>query len=237
MDYTAELLEKGSRAKQAARKLATLSSIVKNQVLYKMAEALEDNNDAILAANELDMAGGREKGLTAALLDRLLLNKARISAMADGLRTVAALPDPIGTVISGWRHPRGLEITKLRVPLGVIGIIYEARPNVTADAAGLCLKAGNAVILRGGTEAIQSNMALARVMAAAATAASAPENAIQLVESTDRAAVNGMLKLNQYLDVIIPRGGAGLIKTVLENGSSGNRDRDRSMPHLCRCVG
>jgi len=139
--------------------------------------------------------------------------------MADGLRQVAALPDPVGETVSGWRVPSGLAITKVRVPLGVIGIIYEARPNVTADAAGLCLKAGNAVILRGGSEAFRSNLAVAGVLAAAAERAGAPAGSVQLVETTDRAAVNAMLKLNQYIDVIIPRGGADLIRTVVENST------------------
>jgi glutamate-5-semialdehyde dehydrogenase len=219
LNYTVELQEKGEKAKQAARNLAMLSTTIKNQALCKMAEALENNCESILAANELDLAGGREKGLSPALLDRLLLNKTRVNAMADGLRIVAALPDPVGTVISGWRHPNGLRISKVKVPIGVVGIVYEARPNVTADAAALCLKAGNAVILRGGSEAIHSNKALVRVMAEAASRVGVPENAVQLIETTDRAAVNAMLKLNKYLDVIIPRGGAGLIKTVVENST------------------
>ncbi|MDR3562881.1 MAG: glutamate-5-semialdehyde dehydrogenase [Negativicutes bacterium] len=219
MDFTAELTGKGARAKEAARKLATLSTTTKNAALVKMAAALEENCRVILAANERDMASGREKGMSKALLDRLMLNEARIGAMADGLREIAALPDPIGEVLTGGRRPNGLEITKIRVPLGVIGIIYEARPNVTADAAGLCLKAGNAVILRGGSEAIHSNVAVAELLAAAAVAAGVPLGAIQLIETTDREAVNALLKLNQYLDVIIPRGGAGLIKTVVENST------------------
>lgn len=219
MDYAAELQGKGARAKLAARKLATLSTTVKNNALAAMADALEANRDKILAANELDMTAGRAKGLPPALLDRLLLTEARIKAMADGLREIVALPDPIGEVLRGGRRPSGLEIIKLRVPLGVIGIIYEARPNVTADAAGLCLKAGNAVMLRGGSEAIRSNLAVADILAAAAVSAGAPVGSIQLIETTDREAVNVMLKLNQYIDVIIPRGGAGLIKTVVENST------------------
>lgn len=219
MDYTAELCAIGGKAKQAGRCLATLSTTIKNRILHKMAEALEASCGAIVAANALDMINAREKGLAPALLDRLLLNETRIKAMADGLRTVAGLPDPIGAVLNGWRHSSDMEIYKLRVPLGVIGIIYEARPNVTADAAGLCLKAGNAVLLRGGSEAIHSNLAIVTAMAAAATSAGAPQDAFQLIETTDRGAVAAMLKLNQYLDVIIPRGGAGLIKMVLENST------------------
>jgi glutamate-5-semialdehyde dehydrogenase len=219
MDYSKELNDKGAKAQQAARRLAVISSAVKNQALLKMADALVENRAAILAANSKDLAAGQEKGLSRALLDRLALSEKRISDIADGLRAIAVLPDPIGEVLGGGQRPNGLAITKVRVPLGVIGIIYEARPNVTADAAGLCLKAGNAVILRGGSEAINSNIAVTAILAAAATSAGVPEAAIQLIENTDRQAVNAMLKLNQFLDVIIPRGGAGLIRTVVENSS------------------
>ncbi|MBP2649639.1 MAG: Gamma-glutamyl phosphate reductase [Firmicutes bacterium] len=219
MDYTVELREKGIAAKQAAQKLAVISTTVKNLALVNMAEALEENIRTILEANGLDLENGRAKGMSNALLDRLMLDSLRIKSMADGLREIAQLADPIGETLSGWRRPNGLEITKLRVPIGVIGIIYEARPNVTADAAGLCLKTGNAVILRGGSEAINSNLAVARLLAQAAEKTGIPAGAIQLLETTDRQAVNALLKLNQYLDVIIPRGGAGLIKTVLENSS------------------
>ncbi|MBP2644660.1 MAG: Gamma-glutamyl phosphate reductase [Firmicutes bacterium] len=219
MDYTAELREKGKAAKKAAQQLAITSSTIKNAALSAMADALEKQAAAIIEANALDLENGRAKGLSNALLDRLLLNVPRVKAMADGLRELAVLKDPIGEAISGWRRPNGLEITKVRVPLGVIGIIYEARPNVTADAAGLCLKTGNAVILRGGSEALHSNMAITRILATAAETAGIPSGAIQLIETTDREAVNALMRLNEYLDVIIPRGGAGLIKTVLENSS------------------
>ncbi len=219
MDYITELAEKGSLAKQAARKLATLSTAVKNQALFAMAKALEENQATIVAANAKDIARAKENGMPKPLVDRLLLNKGRINTIADGLRQIAALPDPVGEAITGWRRPKGLNITKIRVPLGVIGIIYEARPNVTVDAAGLCLKAGNAVILRGGSEAISSNTAIAAILANAAYANGVPEGAIQLIETTDRQAVTAMLKLNKYLDVIIPRGGAGLIRTVVENST------------------
>ena len=219
MDYITELTEKGIRAKRAARKLATLSTAVKNQALFAMATALEENQAVIVAANAKDIAQAEGNGMAKPLIDRLLLNETRITAIADGLRQIAALPDPVGESISGWQRPNGLKVTKMRVPLGVIGIIYEARPNVTVDAAGLCLKAGNAVILRGGSEAIHSNMAIALILANAAYAAGVPEGAIELIETTDRLAVTAMLKLNQYLDVIIPRGGAGLIKTVVENST------------------
>lgn len=219
MGHLSELEVKGKSAKQAARKLATLSTTVKNQALVSMADALEREWETILSANVIDIENGKEKGLSESLLDRLLLTQSRIQSMADGLRQIAELPDPIGEVLSTNYRPNGLEITKVRVPLGVIGIIYEARPNVTVDAAGLCLKTGNAVILRGGSEAIHSNTAIIRVIAKGAYDTGIPIGAFQLIETTDRQAVNDMLKLNQYLDVIIPRGGAGLIKTVVENST------------------
>lgn len=219
MDCLFELREKGAVAKRAAARLAVMTTTAKNKALLAMAGALEARCGEIVAANGADMENGRSKGLSAALLDRLLLTEQRVGAMADGLRQIAALPDPVGELTEGWRTPNGLEIARVRVPLGVIGIIYEARPNVTADAAGLCLKAGNAVILRGGSEAIRSNLAVAGVLAAAAEDAGAPAGCVQLVETTDRAAVNAMLRLNEFLDVIIPRGGAGLIRTVVENST------------------
>ncbi|MBP2634944.1 MAG: proA [Firmicutes bacterium] len=219
MDYVTELTEKGKAAKQAARKLATMSTALKNQALMAMAAALEAKQAAIIAANCKDIERAEANGMPKPLVDRLLLNKARIQGMAEGLRQVAALPDPIGETIGGWLRPNGLAINKIRVPLGVIGIIYEARPNVTVDAAGLCLKAGNAVILRGGSEAIESNKAVTTIISEAAQAVGVPAGAIALVETTDRQAVTTMLKLNQYLDVIIPRGGAGLIRTVVENST------------------
>ncbi|GBG56449.1 gamma-glutamyl phosphate reductase [Sporomusaceae bacterium FL31] len=219
MDYITELENKGRAAKTAARKLAVLATTIKNNALMNMADALAANCTRILSANAKDIANGQQKGLTQSLLDRLMLNEARIMAMAEGLRQIAALPDPIGEGLGMQRRPNGLEIAKVRVPLGIIGIIYEARPNVTVDAAGLCLKAGNAVILRGGSEAIHSNLEIITIISAAAYSAGIPDGAIQFIETTDRQAVNAMLKLNQYLDVIIPRGGAGLIKTVVENST------------------
>ena len=219
MDYLSELQTKGKNAKQAARKLSTLNTKVKNQALICMAEALEQECTTIMTANAIDVENGKAKGLPSALVDRLLLNQSRIRAMADGLRQIAGLPDPIGEVLSADQRPNGLKISKVRVPLGVIGIIYESRPNVTVDATGLCLKAGNAVLLRGGSEAIHSNIAIIKVISEAAFKAGIPAGALQLIETTDRQAVNAMLKLNQYLDVIIPRGGAGLIKTVVENST------------------
>ncbi|MGI6092132.1 MAG: aldehyde dehydrogenase family protein, partial [Negativicutes bacterium] len=179
MDYAAELTYKGKTAKTAARKLAVMPSTIKDKALIEMADALERFQSDIMAANDTDIENGKAKGLSKALLDRLLLNEARVKAMAEGLRQIAALPDPIGEGLGTKRRPNGLEITKVRVPLGVIGIIYEARPNVTVDAAGLCLKSGNAVILRGGSEAIASNTAIIKVITAAAYTAGIPEGAIQ----------------------------------------------------------
>ena len=219
MDLRVELEDKGRQAKTAARQLAVLSSNVKNQALLAMAEALATGKKEILRANAVDVAEGQKKGLSAALVDRLQLTEARIHAMAEGLRQVASLPDPVGEVLSGVKRPNGLDIQKIRVPLGVIAMIYEARPNVTVDAAGLCLKTGNAVILRGGSEAIESNKVLAEILIAAAKGASIPDGAIALVETTDREAVNMLLKMNRFVDVIIPRGGAGLIRTVVENST------------------
>ncbi|MEW6276220.1 MAG: glutamate-5-semialdehyde dehydrogenase [Bacillota bacterium] len=219
MSFEREVRDKAARAKEAARRLAYLSTEIKDRALLKMADGLLESQQAILEANAKDVAAGREKGLSRALLDRLLLTPQRIADMAEGLRVVAALPDPVGEVEAMWTRPNGLQIGRVRVPLGVIGIIYEARPNVTVDAAGLCLKAGNAVVLRGGSEAINSNKAIAAVISVAATEAGVPEGAIALVESTDRAAVSVLLKLNEFLDALIPRGGAGLIQTVVREAT------------------
>ncbi|MQL53825.1 glutamate-5-semialdehyde dehydrogenase [Desulfofundulus thermobenzoicus] len=214
-----EVREKAARARKAARRLAYLSTGVKDRALLSMADSLVKSRDAIMEANEVDVRAGREKGLSRALIDRLLLTPERIEDMAEGLRTVAALPDPVGEVEAMWLRPNGLQVGRMRVPLGVIGMIYEARPNVTVDAAGLCLKAGNAVLLRGGSEAINSNRAITAIIASAAERSGIPAGAIQLIENTDREAVNVMLKLNDLLDVLIPRGGAGLIRTVVQNAT------------------
>lgn len=214
-----EVLNKAAKAKEAARTMSFLSTAVKDQALLVMAEELSDRADEIIEANKIDMAKGRERGLSGAMLDRLLLTEGRIDEMADGLKAIAALSDPVGEVISMWQRPNGLQIGKMRVPIGVIGIIYEARPNVTVDAAGLCLKTGNAVVLRGGSEAIYSNKAITNIIASAAVRAGIPGGAIQLIETTDREAVDIMLKLNEYLDILIPRGGAGLIQNVVKNAT------------------
>lgn len=219
MIAVSDLLKQAKLAKEAARKLAYLSTDVKNKALSNMAYALKKEMGSILSANERDMKNAKEKGITGALLDRLRLDERRIDEMAQGLLEIAALADPVGEVVSMWVRPNGLEVGKVRVPLGVIGIIYEARPNVTVDAAGLCLKAGNAVLLRGGSEAINSNIAIARVIAKAAEDVGVPSGAISIVEDTSRETVSEMLKLRDYIDVLIPRGGAGLIKAVVENAT------------------
>lgn len=208
--------EMGKRAKTASRALAN-AGILKNKALYALADALEAEAEYILAENAKDLANGEASGMSKSLLDRLALNDSRIKGMADGARQVAALADPVGTYISGGKLPNGLEVTRVRVPLGVIGIIFEARPNVTADAAALCLKSGNAVILRGGKEAINSNMAIAKVMREAIEKAGLPADCVQLIEDTTRQSSIELMGLTEYLDVLIPRGGAGLIKATVEN--------------------
>lgn len=214
-----ELKIKGQLAKEASFLLSTLSTEMKNRALAAMAEALEDSAGEILAANEKDVKKAKEKGLSPALLDRLLLTPVRIKEMANGLRALIALPDPVGEIEAVWKGAQAIEIGRMRVPLGVIGIIYEARPNVTVDAAGLCLKTGNAVILRGGSEALHSNMTITAVISQAAQSAGIPRGSIQLIENPDREVAVQLMKLNEYLDVLIPRGGAGLIRTVVQNST------------------
>lgn len=217
---TYELVKaKAQAAKQAAAKLAVTSTAVKNAALMAMAAALEAQQSEILAANERDMTVAAAKGMKSSMLDRLKLTAERISGMADGLRQVAGLADPVGNVIDGKTLPNGLHITKIRVPLGVIGIIYEARPNVTADAAGLCLKSGNAVILKGGSEAMESNKTVAAILAQAAEGAGIPAGSIQFIDTSDRQAVQDLIHMNGLVDVVIPRGGAGLIQAVVRNAS------------------
>lgn len=217
---TYELVKaKAQAAKQATAKLAVTSTAVKNAALLAMAAALEAQQSEILAANERDMTAAAAKGMKSSMLDRLKLTAERISGMADGLRQVAGLADPVGNVIDGKTLPNGLHITKIRVPLGVIGIIYEARPNVTADAAGLCLKSGNAVILKGGSEAMESNKTVAAILAQAAEGAGIPAGSIQFIDTSDRQAVQDLIHMNGLVDVVIPRGGAGLIQAVVRNAS------------------
>ncbi|MBU3137970.1 glutamate-5-semialdehyde dehydrogenase [Clostridium gasigenes] len=214
-----ELILKGQKAREASYVLANASTTEKNNALEKMAEALIINKDEILQANDLDLKASMEKGTSKAMLDRLALSEERIEAMADGLRQIVSLPDPVGEVISMWKRPNGLQIGQQRVSMGTIGIIYEARPNVTCDAAGLCLKTGNTVILRGGSEAINSNTAIVKVLSKAVEEAGLPKDCIQLVENTSREVALEMMKLNDYIDVLIPRGGAGLIQTVVKNAT------------------
>ena len=217
---TYELVKaKAQAAKQAAAKLAVTSTAVKNAALLAMAAALEAQQAEILAANERDMTAAAAKGMKSSMLDRLKLTAERISGMADGLRQVAGLADPVGNVVDGKTLPNGLHITKIRVPLGVIGIIYEARPNVTADAAGLCLKSGNAVILKGGSEAMESNKTVAAILEQAAESAGIPAGSIQFIDTSDRQAVQDLIHMNGLVDVVIPRGGAGLIQAVVRNAS------------------
>lgn len=211
--------EIGSRAKEAAQKLQTMSTQVKNRALLAMADALIARRNTILEGNEADRKAGKESGMSAALMDRLTLTESRIEEMATGLREVAALPDPVGEIVEGWKLPNGLEIRKVRVPLGVVGIIYEARPNVTVDAAGLCIKSGNAVILRGSSSAINSNRVLTEITAHAAEDAGLPAHAIQLFPFTDRESARELMRMHKYVDVLIPRGGEGLIRTVVEEST------------------
>ena len=213
------LISLGKKAKEASYILGNLSSKDKNDALYAMADFLIENSKVIIEANKKDLETSRIKGTSESMLDRLALNEARIEGMANGLRQVAALEDPVGEVLEMWTRPNGLQIGKKRVPMGVIGIIYEARPNVTSDAAGLCFKSGNAVILRGGSEAINSNKAIAEALREGLKSVGLVEDAVQLVEDTSREVATEMMKLNDYIDVLIPRGGAGLIKAVVNNAT------------------
>jgi glutamate-5-semialdehyde dehydrogenase len=209
-----EALELGRRAKAAARQLAQLSTAEKNRALMAIADRLEAQSAFLLEENSKDLASAQSGGASRALLDRIALDEARIRSMAKGLREVAALADPVREVIKMWRRPNGLQVGRMRIPLGVIGIIYEARPNVTADAAGLCLKSGNAVILRGGSEAHRSNQAIGSVMRQACSSTAVPADAVQMVEIKDHSFVNELLQLESYIDLIIPRGGEALIRAV-----------------------
>jgi len=214
-----ELEEKGKAAKAASRKLAFLSTEIKNKALLGIANTLMARQDKILAANKLDYKESEASGMSTAMLDRLMLNTDRLEGIANDVKTVAALHDPVGELIEERTLPNGLQISKKRVPLGVIGAIYESRPNVTVDISVLCLKSGNAVILRGGKEAFRSNLALASVVQEATYKAGVPQGAVQIMESTERALVDHMLKMKGTIDLIIPRGGAGLIRSVAENAA------------------
>lgn len=215
MDIAEYMQEVGRRARAAARDMARSSTAARNRALTAIADALEQAGERLLEANARDLDAARERGLEPALIDRLTLNRDRIRSMADGLRQVAALPDPIGTVTDLAYRPSGIQVGRMRVPLGVIGIIYEARPNVTADAAGLCLKSGNAAILRGGSEALHANQAIAACVHAGLAEAGLPPHAVQVIGVTDRAAVGELLRMPQYVDIIVPRGGQSLIDRVM----------------------
>jgi len=215
-DIAAYMRELGVRARKASREMARANTGQKNTALSAIADALLDSRSELLAANKQDMESGRKNGLDAALLDRLELNDERIDGMAEGLRQVAALPDPIGEIEDMKYMPSGIQLGKMRVPLGVIGIIYESRPNVTADAAALCLKSGNAAILRGGSEAFHSNQAIAACVRQGLAAAGLPAEAVQVIEVTDRAAVGELITMSEFVDVIVPRGGKGLIERITD---------------------
>ena len=215
MDIKEQVFQIAKNAKQAASAVANLSSAEKDEALVEMAEQLIHHTDYLIEENEKDVEYARRKGLSKAMIDRLTLDEKVIRAMARGLEEVAALPDPVGKITSMWRRPNGLLVGRMRIPLGVIGIIYESRPNVTVDAAALCLKAGNAVILRGGSEAINSNMALSLILRGVLRVKGLSENAIQLIPMVDREAVNMLLQLDEYIDLIIPRGGEDLIRAVV----------------------
>lgn len=209
----------GINAKEAEKTLMVASSEKKNQALKKIVEGLIENTDKIIEANKVDLENGEKNGMAKSMLDRLKLDKERIEGMAKGVLDVATLPEPVGRILSATERPNGLRIEKVSTPIGVIAVIFEARPNVTSDAAALCLKSGNTVILRGGKEAINSNKTIAKVMRQAVKEAGMPEDVIQLVEDTSRESANELMKMNEYVDVLIPRGGAGLIQAVVKNAT------------------
>jgi glutamate-5-semialdehyde dehydrogenase len=232
VDIKQYVSNKAKQAKAASRVLANISTEIKNNALFKMAEGLEHGSAMLIAENKKDLVAAEQKGLSKAMIDRLTLNPERIVAMADGLREVAALPDPVGEVLGIRRRPNGMEVGKMRVPIGLIGIIYESRPNVTADTAALCLKSGNGVILRGGSEAVNSNTAIVDVLSMAGAEAGIPEGAVSFIENPDRACVMEMLKLNGIIDLIIPRGGEGLIRMVSENSTIPVIKHDKGVCHV-----
>lgn len=213
------LTELGKRAKSAERILMTASTEVKNSALQNIADALREKSEKILAANAIDIENAKKNNMKSSLVDRLALDEKRVLSMASGVREVALLPDPVGKTLGGTTRPNGLVLEKVTVPLGVVAVIFEARPNVTADAAALCLKSGNAVILRGGKEAFNSNKAIADVMREAVKRAGLPEDCVQLVEDTSRESADELMRMNDYVDVLIPRGGAGLIKACTQNST------------------
>src|SRR5216110_3652612 len=232
MDVRDLVQAKARAARDAARALALCSTKIKNDALVQMAHGLVEKAGSLLEANRADVERARGRGATRAFLDRLTLTESRLEEMAQGLREIAALPDPVGTVVEVWRRLNGIEISRVRVPLGVVGFIYESRPNVTADAAGLCLKSGNAVLLRGGSEAIESNTMIAALLAKAAEKAGAPSEAIQFVDTPDRAAVAVMLELDRVLDLIIPRGGEDFVRWVAERSRVPILKHDKGLVHV-----
>lgn len=227
-----EIKKIAKAAREASREMAAAPSSVKNSALLAMADALEKNREKIFDANKPDIEAGERNGLSGAMLDRLKLDDKRVSGMAAGLREIAALDDPVGEITGMKRRPNGMLVGQMRVPLGVVGIIYESRPNVTADTAALCLKSGNAVVLRGGSEAINSNRAIADILSSAAASTGVPKNAISLIPITDREAVKAMLKLDKYIDIIIPRGGYELIRFVTENSIIPVIKHDKGVCHV-----
>jgi glutamate-5-semialdehyde dehydrogenase len=230
-DVAGLVLKTVERAQSAARQMAKLPSAVKNDAMMRMAAALEAEEIALITLNARDVERAEKNGLSSAMVDRLRLTPKRISDMARGLREISSLPDPIGEVTRMWRRPNGLEIGTMRVPLGVIAFIYESRPNVTADAAGLCLKSGNAVILRGGSEAIQSNLALSEVLSKAIVAAGIPEDALQMIPITDRRAIFEILKMDKHVDLVVARGGEEFIRTVVEHSRIPVIKHDKGLCH------
>src|SRR5256712_4043536 len=232
MDVRQLVESKARAAREAAYALALCGTRVKDEALAHMARALEEKTAALLEANRADLERARTKGQTRAFLDRLTLTESRIEEMATGLRQIAALPDPIGTVVESWRRPNGIEISRVRVPLGVVGFIYESRPNVTADAAGLCVKSGNAVILRGGSEAIDSNTMIAAVLAKAVEKAGGPADAIQFIETTDREAVPALLELAGPGDRSTPAGGEEFVRWVAERSRIPVLKHDKGLVHV-----
>ncbi len=219
MDVKQYMADVGARARKASRAMAAANTSAKNEALLATAKAIESSREVLLVANQKDLANGRDNGLEAALLDRLELNDTRIDTMIEGLKQVASLSDPIGEITDLKYRPSGIQVGSMRVPLGVIGIIYESRPNVTVEAASLCLKSGNATILRGGSEAIHSNQAIATCITKGLIAAGLPEDAVQVIETTDRAAVGELITMPQYVDVVVPRGGKGLIERISKDAT------------------
>src|SRR2546425_3276577 len=232
MDVRELVKAKARAARDAARTLALCPTKLKNDALGQMAHGLIEKTAALLEANRADVERARSRGAARAFLDRLTLTETRLEEMAQGLREIAALPDPVGTVVEAWRRPSGIEISRVRVPLGVVGFIYESRPNVTADAAGLCVKSGNAVVLRGGSEAIESNIAIAAVLTKALEKVGAPADAVQFADTTDRAAVAALLELDELVDLIIPRGGEELVRWVSRSSRVPVLKHDKGVVHV-----